>query len=252
MRKLLFSVITVSSMTCGADNKLFQDFDNQFNLGYGMNQMSVKNSQNSDAQVTDSYLSFEVEKLFEMGVWFRVNANLVTSSLTNQSTGYGSTEKGSQYGVLNQSPNLGGIDGSVGYSFELLPNLQLIPYGYVGRNTNLTMATAINNQQANITNDYFYTLGMGARLEYRINSAIDVYFDQLANYNWDQSGPTSGISPVNLEVFVSTLGAKFNIYENFQVGVNAYYSNYQVAGNLSTDALTGASVFAPQAQQQSS
>jgi hypothetical protein len=243
MRKLLVSLLALSGVSAfAASNGSFQQFDNQYNLGYGMSQYGLQNGAGSTAQVTNQFINLEVERLFNDGIWMDVNANMVTSSLTNQPAG----TIGAGAGPLNQSPTLGGLNAKVGYSFQLIKrHLLLTPYALVGRNTNLAASTLVTNEGANITNDFYYTGGVGGRLEYRINKYIDVYADQLAAYNWDQSGPTLGYQPQNNMMFTSTIGAKFNLYRNFQLGVNGFYNNYQYQAAAPADT-TGTSIYQAQ------
>lgn len=218
----------------------FQEFDRQFNIGYGMSQGTLKNGADELAGVTQSSINLEVERLFNNGVWFQVDGNIVVSSLNNQVNGVGSGNS-----VFNQQPNLGGINGKVGYAFVVIPDtILLTPYALIGRNTNLAASTVQNNNDANITNDFYYTGGLGGRLEYRINKTIDVYADELVAYNWDQSGPVGGIQPQNNMIFTTTLGAKFNVYKHLQLGINGFYSIYQAMASLPTD-YTGTSIYAP-------
>ena len=101
----------------------------------------------------------------------------------------------------------------------------------MGRNTNLAMSAIMANGQANVTNDYFITAGVGARLQYVINSYIDVYLDQAWTYNWDQSGPLYGIMPQNNQLFTTTLGAKFNVWDELQLGLQAFYMYNALTGS---------------------
>ncbi len=218
----------------------FQQFDKQFNLGYGMSQGTLKNGANEISGVTQSSINLEIERLFNNGVWFLVDGNIVISTLNNQVNGVGSGNS-----MFNQQPNLGGLNAKVGYAFAMVPDtLLLTPYALIGRNTNLSASTVQNNNDANITNDFYYTGGLGGRLEYRINNMFDVYADELVAYNWDQSGPVGGIQPQNNMIFTSTLGAKFNLYKQLQLGVNGFYSIYQPMASLPTDS-TGTSIYAP-------
>ncbi len=183
-----------------------------------------------------------------MGIWFDINgsAQIAANSLGNQAQGTG---QGQSAIPLSQNFAFAGVNAKIGYAFPLVSNvLQLIPYALVGRNTNLAASTVLSNNLGNFSNDYFYTGGFGARLEYRINRYIDLYADQNATYNWDQSGPQSGIQPQNNMIFTSTLGAKFKPFEDFQygkdliIGVNGFYSNYQyvaTAPNITTTPLIG-------------
>ncbi len=239
MRKVLVCLLATSSVSVFAtDNSAFQAFDDQYNLGYGMSQTTVTGAAGTpNAEVTNQFINLDVERLFDAGVWMDVQANMVTNSTTNQSQGVGSGASAISGGQtpLNQGFNLGGLNAKVGYAFTLADqHLQITPYALGGRNTNLSYSTMIANGQQNLTNDYFWTAGIGGRIEYRINGAILVYADQNGVYNWDQSGPNNGIEPQNNIAYTSTLGAKFNIVKNLQLGVNGFYTGYSSQATIPT------------------
>lgn len=234
MRKILIGLLSVSGASAFAvNNGAFQQFDDEYNVGYGVANTQFTNGSGNQTLQQSQFMTLEVERLFDMGIWMDVSANLVTSqnSLGNQATGTGQGNSGiSGFPGMpsSQDPNFGGVNAKVGYAFPILPeHLQVTPYALAGRNTNLAMSTIVSNGFANVTNDYYYTGGVGGRIEYRINNHILVYGDQLASYNWDQSAPVGGIPPQNNMVWVSTIGAKFNIVKNLQLGVNGFYKNYQ-------------------------
>ena len=234
MRKILVGLLSVSGASAFAvNNGAFQQFDDQYNIGYGASQMSLQNGAGNQTLQQNQFITLEVERLFDMGVWMDVGANLVLSqnSLGNQATGTGNGQSGvpGQPGMpASQDPNFGGVNAKVGYAFAILPqHLQVTPYALAGRNTNLAMSSIVSNGYNNVTSDYYYTGGVGARIEYRINPYILVYADQNAAYNWDQSAPTAGVQPQNTMNYVSTLGAKFNVVKNLQLGLSGFYNNYQ-------------------------
>jgi hypothetical protein len=250
MRKTLVALLALSGASAFAmDNSAFQQFDNEYNLGYGITQMGLANGGNQQTLQQSQYLNLEVERLFNVGVWADVNANMMiaTNSLGNQATGIGQGNSGVG-GVpgmpATQDPYVGGVNAKVGYAIPLVSqHLQVIPYVTAGRNTNLAMSTIVGNGYNNITNDFFYTGGVGARLEYRINQYIDLYADQNGTYNWDQSGPSGGMQPKNNMVFTSTIGAKFNVVKNLQLGVNGFYNNYQyLAAAPNTSSANGGAI----------
>lgn len=232
MRKLLLCVLGVSGSSVYAiNNAAFQEFDNQYNTGYSYSQMSLKNGANNVATQNNQTLSLDVEKLFDMGVWFDVNANMVLSQSTSNlgGTGMGGSGISGQPGMpTSQNPNFGGVNAKVGYAIPVVENtLQVTPYALAGRNTNLAMSTIVSNGYNNVTNDYFYSGGIGARIEWIISDAIMLYGDQSYVYNWDQSGPTDGSSPQNVSTLNTVIGAKFNVYQSLQLGLNGFYTNYQ-------------------------
>lgn len=247
MRKLLISLLALSGASSFAmANNLLQQFDNQYNLGYGMSATGMQNGAGSHSQANSQFINLEVERLFDAGVWMDVNANMVTSSNNDQPAG--STGAGSK-NPLNQNFNLGGMNAKVGYGFSLAhQHLMITPYGLVGRNTNVAASTILANGQQNMANnDFFYTAGVGGRIEYRVTSWFDIYGDQNAAYNWDQSQPNMFYQPQNMTTYTSTLGAKFNIVKNLQLGANAFYTNYQyMAAAPTVGTGTTSSVYQPQ------
>lgn len=244
MKKIVYLLLISSSSVIWADEgnySSFQEFDKQFNINFGMSQTELKNGAGSIAGVTTQTYGLDIERLFNNGVWFDVSGNIAVNSLNNQISGVGSGSV-----MFNQNPNLGGLNTKVGYAFDIMKDHMLLtPYGLVGRNTNLTSSTLVSNNYSNITNDFYYTAGIGGRLEYRFNHIYDVYLDQLVAYNWDQSGPQGGIMPQNNMVYTTTLGTKFNVYKQLQLGVSGFYSNYQNMAALPLDVQTGVSVYAP-------
>ena len=241
MRKILISLLTVGSASAFAiNNGAFQEFDNQYSAGLGITNVNLSNGGGEQSLQQSQYMTLDVERLFDVGVWFDVNANLVLSqnSLGTKATGTGMSTTGIQdYPGMpaSQDPNFGGVNAKVGYAFPIIPeHLQLTPYALAGRNTNLAMSTIVSNGFNNVSNDYYYTGGLGGRLEYRINKNILLYADQVAAYNWDQSGPVGGIPPQNDMVWTSTLGAKFNVVKDLQVGLQGFYSNYQAQAAVPT------------------
>ena len=182
-------------------------------------------------------INFEAERLLNNGIWIDINANMA----------FGAGPAGlSPYSIANDY----GINGKVGYAFPMLnQHLQIIPYALIGLNNTASAGGGLIALTANpqIANSFVYTGGIGGRLEYRINRAVLLYADQLVGYNWDQSGPQFGIMPQNNMLYTSTLGAKFNIVKNLQIGVRGYYNNYQpMAGNMIVTPI--ATSFAPQTQ----
>ncbi len=247
MRKILLSVLALGCASGYAmENSAFQAFDDQYNIGFGMSQTNVisPGSLPSTAQVTNQSINVDAERLFDVGVWMDVQANFAISSVRNQPYGIGASgDTGSN--ALNQGFNLGGLNAKVGYAFTLADqHIQITPYALGGINTNWSSSTVAANGGANLTQDYFYTGGVGARLEYRINNAVLVYADQNGTYNWDQSAPLGGIQPQNNTALTSTLGAKFNVVKNLQLGVNGFYNYYQPQGTVPT--FNGQKVYTPQ------
>ena len=70
-----------------------------------------------------------------------------------------------------------------------------------------------------------------------------LYADELYTYNWDNSGAIKSIQ-TSPEVYgksfaatnymlTSTLGSRFNVYHNFQLGLSGFWTNYQPQSNIS-------------------
>ena len=124
-------------------------------------------------------------------------------------------------------------------------HLLITPYGLVGRNTNLSASTVANNDNRNVTNDFYYTLGMGGQLQYVLNNTYSFYLDQLFAYNWDQSGPLNGVMPQNMLLYTTTLGAKLNVYKQLQIGLNGFVTFYRSMTSFPQDNTTGVSIYIP-------
>ncbi len=245
MKKLLISVSVLASMSVFAtDNtnnfSTFQKFDNQISIGVSDSQMMLSNGATNQSLLNNQTMSLDVERQFNNGVWANINAYMMTmtNSLGSQATGVGM----GTYMPVNQNPFLGGFNAKGGYSFALLPDRILVtPYALLGRNTNLAMSTVVANNYTNATNDFFYSTGFGARIQYVVNPYIDVYLDQSYAFNWDQSAPAT-MPAQNSQQFTTTLGAKYNVYEQLQLGVGLFYDNYQYTNNApATTSLTGGS-----------
>lgn len=228
MRKILLTTLAAVSATAAvaSDYSAFQEFDNQYNAGYGFSQYQLSNGGAQKSLQQNQTLNLEVERLFDMGLWMDVGANFVvaTNSLGSKATGTGMG--GAQ--PASQVPNLGVVNGKIGYAFDVVSNtLQIIPYALAGYNTNVAMSTITANNFANVTNDAYVTGGAGLRIEYRITDWVDIYADQNGVYNWDRSGPLNGIQPQNNVIYTTVLGVKFKPYDDLILGLNGFYNNYQ-------------------------
>ncbi|HLX54252.1 MAG TPA: autotransporter outer membrane beta-barrel domain-containing protein [Aquella sp.] len=237
MRKLLISLLAVSSTAsfAVANNSEFQEFLNEANIGWGMNQTvsSFGTSPKAPGNLisTGNQLNLEAERLFNSGVWVDAVANMQFAA--------GPTA------IPYNAPSYG-LNGKVGYAFPLAnQHLLITPYGQVGMNNNsstMVNELVVTTSTPGITaNDYVWTAGVGGRIEYRINRWIDIYGDQNIVYNWDQTGMTLGIMPQNFMSLTSMIGARFNLAPNFQLGVRGYYTNYQ---NLASNTILGVPAFA--------
>jgi hypothetical protein len=234
------------------NNTAFQKFENQYNLGYSFTQSTLINGDQETSSFNTQSINLEIERLFDVGVWFDVSSYTVTSySQPNLGALNGGDGSGIAFG---QDPFMFGINAKVGYAFQLINNtLQIIPYAGFGRNANLAASTVIANNHTPLTNDYFYTGILGARLAYRINNSIMLYANEEYNYNWDNSGAIKDIQTKDSlygksyaatnYTLTTTLGAKFNLTQNFQVGVNGFWNNFQPQSNISGKMYTPTNTF---------
>jgi hypothetical protein len=230
MRKILLSLLAISATSAFAlgNNADFQAFDNEANIGLGFSSTDIKGAGGfvngySAVNQQAGLINLEAEHLFNNGIWVDVNAN----TSFDQSNGNGALG-------ANNATNYG-INGKVGYAFTFNSHLQLTPYGLVGVNNDglggtnalLSLPDVNNTSPYATTNQMFLTGGVGARLEFRINNAILLYADQDAVYNSDQGTYGSFGGAQNNYQETSMIGAKFNIVDNFQLGVKGFYNNYQ-------------------------
>ena len=82
---------------------------------------------------------------------------------------------------------------------------------------------------------------MGLRAQYLVNKYVNLYVDQSWVYNWDQSSPVYGIMPQNNQIFTTTVGGKYNVWQQLQLGLAAFYNNYQYNATAPAYTTIGAS-----------
>lgn len=231
-------------------NAAWQKFENQYNLGYGASQGGLINGKQQSSSYSEQTFNLEVERLFNDSIWLDGNFNMVTGySQENLGPLNGGSNSGQPFG---QNPFMYGFTLKGGYAFQLVTDsLQIIPYAMFGRNSNLATSTVEANGNNNMTADYFYSGGLGARLNYRINDIFMLYADQLYQYNWDNSGAIKTIqtdlygksyAATNYEM-TSTIGAKFNVWESLQLGLNGFYTYFQPQSNISGLVYTPNNIF---------
>ncbi|MDD3266495.1 MAG: hypothetical protein PHC75_04870 [Burkholderiales bacterium] len=221
----------------------FQKFDRQYSLGFGAFSGNLSAAGTSGGNYSATFLNFDVERLFNVGVWMDINAYLYSSyrQSPNVDPAVGMTGQ-----LTGADPQFGGVNAKVGYAFPLLKDkILLTPYGQFGRNVNLSSYTLQATPVSNLTSDYYWTFGAGARLEYRINDVIDIYLDQNMVYNLSQANMTQGLAQANFYNNRTVLGGKFNLYRNFQLGAQAFYNNYSYQENLVSANPVGAVALAP-------
>ncbi|MDQ5921491.1 MAG: hypothetical protein QG673_1549 [Pseudomonadota bacterium] len=245
-------LLLLSGAAASMDNSSFQQFENEYNLGYGYQGGQLIDGNQNTSSFNAQSINLEVERLFDIGIWLDGNFNMVTDySQPNLGSLNGGDGSGDPFG---QDPFMFSLTAKVGYAFQTVDqHLQLIPYAMFGRTVNWATSTVIANGGQNLTGDYFYTGGLGGRISYRINQAILVYADELYTYNWDNSGAVKSIQSnpdlygksyaATNYTFTSTVGAKFNVYKDLQLGVNGFWNNYQPQSNISGIVYTPTNTF---------
>ncbi len=249
MKKLILN----TSLTLLANSMLglgsnFTSFENEYNLGYQFTQMTLINGAQNTVKFHPNSLNMEIEHLFDANIWLDANLNMVVSYdqpyLGSAFNGADTTTH--QAAALGQDPFMYSITMRGGYSF--LPfngNMQIIPYAMFGRNANWSASTAVaNNYQSLASIDYFLTGGFGLRLGYKLLDNMLIYTDGLYSYNWDQSGAIKSIQTQNPPVgygksyaatnyqFTTTIGARYQITKDVELGVSGFWNNYQHQSNI--------------------
>lgn len=233
---LIGNVLASQTDSSTVESQVFQKFDNQFYIGMGTSYGNLTNAYGQNSNYGTTSINFGFERLFDIGLWLRFDGSMLTGY-----SNFNSTNPNALTGPLGQNPSVGNMDAKLGYAFmPLAEKLLVTPYLLFGRNTNLTSNSLNNNQTTtagvqnltNVTQDYFLTLGVGARLEYRLNQIVAVYFDQNALYNSDQSTPNANYASASNYQLVSTLGAKFNVWQSLQLGIEGFYSYNQLSNGV--------------------
>lgn len=233
----------------------FQKFENEYNIGIGLEQGNLIDGARQTATFNAQTFNLEAEHLFDMGLWFEVNFNMATN-YSQPELGPLNLNGGNGGGTLNnafgQDPFMYSFTGKVGYALNLIDNkLQLTPYAMFGRNSNWATSTIVANGYESLNNDYFLTGGLGARLSYNINDTIMLYMNEMYSYNWDNSGAIKSIqvatygksyAATNYQ-FISTIGAKFNVTSDLQLGVSGFWTNFQPQSNIAGIVYTPTNTF---------
>jgi hypothetical protein len=253
-KKILVLSLAYAGSVFAVDNGTFQQFENEYNVGYGYQTGTLLDGYGNSSYFNAQTLNVEVERLFDNGIWIDGNYNMVTNysqpnlGPLNGGNGSGNVCTGSNCanygGQFGQNPFMFSLLFKGGYAFQVINNkLQLTPYAMLGRSYNWATSTVNANGGNNLATDYFYTGGLGGKISYRLNNAILLYVDELYTYNWDNSGAIKSIqtSPelygksyaATNYTLTSTLGAKFNVYRDLQLGVNTFWNNFQPQSNIS-------------------
>jgi hypothetical protein len=226
MKKLLFTLLTVTALPSFAyfNYSNFQQFDNQ--VSFGLNTIQGNLSTSDAAGNSNSYgvtgFNLEVEKLFDIGLWLDVNmGNIQVYTQTNN-----------EASPLGAYPFIASLNAKLGYNIPFTQFFSLTPYALLGKNANVTLFTGtgvLGGTGKNVTQDYFYTIGFGARAEFPINKYIDIFLDQSIVYNDDQTKLIADnglmITASNFQT-VSTAGVKVNLAQNLQLAGNIFYNTY--------------------------
>ncbi len=228
------------------DNSNFQQFDDrvsfgmQFGQGYLSSSLApVLGAQDQTATTNSNNfnynsLSIEVEKLFDVGIWFDVQiANLNSYSQSNFTPN-----------PLGNFQYIADVKAKIGYNFQLLSNLALTPYLLVGKSANIGTINVGGgglyglSGQNGIAQDFYFNTGGGLRLEYIINKYFDIYLDQFASYNADQAPLSTnsifeseglqgfGVIDTSNMQYTTTLGLKIDLWQDLQLGASLFYTNY--------------------------
>lgn len=228
---ILFQLLATAKTKYNQKFKEFQKFDNRVSFGImqGAGTLTVGNQFNNSNTFSYNSLSLEVEKLFDIGLW-------LDATITNINT---YVQDGVNMTPLGSYPLLATFNGKLGYDFPILKNhFSLLPYLLIGKNANIASLTAVTNGVSNnigITQDFFWTLGIGGRIEYIINKYLYIYLDQYVARNKDNS-PALNVSVAdNTTVdkvdatntqYTTSLGLKVNLATDLQLGLGLYFSKF--------------------------
>lgn len=239
------------SELASSNTNVFTTFQNEYNISYGYSQGTLINGAKDTALYTTQSINLELERLFDLGIWGDVKFTMLTSNnqpnLGPLNGGNGSFSDNPLYNngaPFNQNPFNFTFNGKAGYAFNVIKDtLQLTPYVLFGRNTNWATSTILANGGQNLTQDYFFTGGLGTRGSYRVNDVVLLYADGVLLYNWDNSAAIKHIqsSPDYYSKsyaatnwgLTTTVGAKFAIYRSLQLGASMFWNNFQVQSNIS-------------------
>lgn len=202
------------------DNEKFAEFDNSYILGMGFARSTNNYSGGGLAAINSNlnYYTLAFTHLFDNGVWANINGQLMNNiSQTNASANGLSSAL---------TPTYLGFPGNallnVGYAFPLTSiGLQLIPYGDVGAVSNINSYNVEpgGSLSSAISQNKYYQYGAGGRMEYNINQYFQLYLDQLFAIMNDQSS-----AGLNGWESTSKLGTKIDLFSNFQINVDSFYS----------------------------
>jgi hypothetical protein len=130
-------------------------------------------------------------------------------------------------------PNFFSMNLKLGRAFQVLQDhLQVTPYILLGKNGNMTPYTVIGSAQdinsvkyinSGLSN-FFWTSGIGGRLEYAVNQTFDFYLDENLNYNLDNSKIQAPYVKQNNLSLVNLIGFKWQAWRELQFAVEGFYT----------------------------
>jgi hypothetical protein len=244
MKKVLLLTLMGITSIVTAESKYanFQQFDKQ--VSFGMSSQNGNFNSQDAAKNPNQYsvtsLNLEVEYLTDMGLWWDFAASIAQTY----------TQSMDSVGPLGNYPYLQTMNAKIGYNIPLLDIFAIVPYLTLGKNTNLTSYTSAAGTNAtppiNVTNDFFYTIGGGVRLELPLNKYVQLYADQLVVANLDQTSymmnntKIQNVTPVSASnvQWTTTLGVKVNPWERVQLGGSVFYTNYSGYNQLTEQFFT--------------
>jgi hypothetical protein len=232
VRNLVAVLLLVTSVDLVyAEPTQFDMFDNRIYVTGGANIGVLHNNWDQTAKIFAGDAGLGVEKLFPTSrIWldFELSNLFSYHELDDNLTQ-------SPKNPVPFDPKFFSMNLKLGRAFQIVSNdLQLTPYALVGKNGNLSPYTVLNtaveqNQVKYINsglNNYFWTTGIGGRLEYAVADTFDFYLDENLNYNIDNSKVQSPFVKQNNLELVNLIGAKWQAWRELQFAVEGY-SNYQ-------------------------
>jgi hypothetical protein len=223
-----------------AERNQFDMFDNRVYLDGGANVVVLKNQWQQSSKVLSTNAGIGVEKLFVTSrVWFDFElGNLMTYHELDNNL------MQSPKNPLPFDPNFFSMNLKLGRAFQVVDNqLQITPYVLLGKNGNMTPYTVVDSAQdingvkyinSGLSN-FFWTSGIGGRLEYAVNETFDFYLDENLNYNLDNSKIQSPyVKQTNLSI-VNLVGIKWQAWRELQFAVEGFYTYQDYLLSMSQD-----------------
>ncbi len=225
-------VMTFLSCSLGlsyAEQNQFDMFDNRVYLDGGANLVVLKNNWQQSSKILSTNAGIGFEKLFVTSrVWFDFNlGNLMT---------YHELDNNLAQAAKNPvpfDPNFFSMNLKLGRAFQVVDDqLQTTPYILLGKNGNMTPYTVVDSAQdingvkyiSSGLSNFFWTSGIGGRLEYAVNQTFDFYLDENLNYNHDNSKIQAPYVKQNNLALVNLVGFKWQAWRDLQFAVEGFYT----------------------------